>query len=111
MFFYADAQWHHRITPDVAFPKHGKPIATNFPAFNQLACPVHKTLPVNYAKGNMMLQKISCMLKNESAATAVEYALLLAMIAALLLASVVSAGGAAGMTFGSNAEAIDGALK
>jgi Flp pilus assembly pilin Flp len=47
------------------------------------------------------------MLKNESGATTVEYALLLFMIAALLLASVVSAG----MTFGSNAEAIGGVLK
>lgn len=58
-----------------------------------------------------MLQKLSFMLNNESATTAVEYAVLLAMIAALLLASVVSAGGAAGMTFGTNAAAIDGALK
>lgn len=58
-----------------------------------------------------MIQKIAQLLISESAATAVEYALLLAMIAALLLASVVSAGGAAGMTFGTNATAIDGALK
>ena len=58
-----------------------------------------------------MFQKISFMLKNESAATTVEYALLLAMIASLLLASVVSVGGASGMTFGTNSVAIDGALK
>ena len=58
-----------------------------------------------------MFLKIAFMLKNETAATTVEYALLLAMIASLLLASVVSADGASGMTLGTNAEAIDGALK
>lgn len=57
-----------------------------------------------------MIAKITNLLKNESGTTAVEYAILLALIIALLLASVISAGGVAGMTFGTNADAIQGAL-
>lgn len=56
------------------------------------------------------MKKIASFLNGESAATTVEYALLLAMIGALLLASIIAAGGASGTTFGTNAVAIDGAL-
>ncbi len=58
-----------------------------------------------------MLPRIAFIVKNESAATAVEYALLLAMIAALLLASVVAAGETMGNAFGSNVKEIQGALQ
>ena len=57
-------------------------------------------------KGTEMI-KIKKMLQNESGATAVEYALLLALIAAVLLATIVSLGGASGTVFGSNAEQVN----
>jgi len=57
------------------------------------------------------MNKLKSFIFEDDATTAVEYALLLAFIGALLLASIVAAGGVSGTTFGSNATAIDGALK
>lgn len=58
-----------------------------------------------------MLKKISFMLKNESGATAVEYALLLAMITIVLVAAIVATGTSAETTFGASADAIKSVLK
>lgn len=57
-----------------------------------------------------MIAKLTYLLKNDSGTTAVEYAILLALIVALMLASVVSAGGVSGLIFGTNADAVQGAL-
>ena len=56
------------------------------------------------------MNKFAKFLESEEATTAVEYALLLAFIGALLLASIVAAGGASGTTFGRNANAINGII-
>ena len=53
------------------------------------------------------MNKIRKFLSNQDGPTTVEYAILLAFIAALLLATIISVGGAAGTTLGTNAEAID----
>ncbi len=49
--------------------------------------------------------------QNESGATAVEYALILAFIGVLLLATIVTAGGETGSVFGANAAKITTAIK
>ena len=56
------------------------------------------------------MNKIQKFFQNESGATAVEYALLLALIAALLLATIVSVGGASGTVFGTNADQVNSFL-
>lgn len=58
-----------------------------------------------------MIKTITFMLKNESAATAVEYALLLAMIVIVFAAAVLGTGGASGATFGASTGALESALK
>ena len=58
-----------------------------------------------------MIQKIIFMWQNESAATTVEYALLLATIVLLFAASVVAVGEASSMTLDAYVEAVEGALK
>ncbi|MDG1875208.1 MAG: Flp family type IVb pilin [Mariniblastus sp.] len=49
-------------------------------------------------------------IQNEDGPTTVEYAILLAFIGSLLLATILSVGGATGTTFGANANAIQNAL-
>lgn len=51
------------------------------------------------------------LLKNETGATSVEYAILLALVAAVLIASAFSAGGVSAATWGGNAEAIANTIK
>ena len=59
---------------------------------------------------NMIKQRTTpsfdSLLSQELGATAVEYAILLALIVALLMATVIEAGGASGLIFGRNADAI-----
>jgi Flp pilus assembly pilin Flp len=57
------------------------------------------------------MTKIANLFKSEEATTAVEYALLLAFIGALLLASIVAAGGVSGTIFGANADNINSVVK
>ncbi len=57
------------------------------------------------------MSKLARFLTEDQATTAVEYALLLAFIGALLLASIVAAGGVSGTIFGSNSNAIQVLIK
>lgn len=50
-------------------------------------------------------------LQKESGATSVEYAMLLALIAAVMIATAFSAGGVSAATWGGNAEAIVNAVQ
>lgn len=52
-------------------------------------------------------QKLARFLTDQSAATAVEYAILLALIAAVLMAGAFAAGGVSANTWGGNAQAIE----
>ncbi len=57
------------------------------------------------------MSKLVRFLDEDQATTAVEYALLLAFIGALLLASIVAAGGVSGTIFGANADNINTVIK
>ena len=50
-------------------------------------------------------------LQNESGATSVEYAMLLALLAAAMIATAFTAGGVSAATWGGNAEAIVNAVQ
>ena len=55
-----------------------------------------------------MSNLMSRFLKNESGATAIEYGLIAALIAVVIIGAVTSAGGAIGTTFGAVASALGG---
>jgi Flp pilus assembly pilin Flp len=57
------------------------------------------------------MKKLHNILKIESGATSVEYAILLALIAAVIIASAFSAGGVSSATWNANAEAIANTIK
>jgi Flp pilus assembly pilin Flp len=57
------------------------------------------------------MKKLQTILKQESAATSVEYAILLALIAMVIVASAFSAGGVSASTWSANAEAIADTIK